>query len=905
MVTAAQAAVYTVTKTADTDDGVCDAADCSLREAIATANLTADEDTIEFDPVLFASAQTINLSSDLLVLEGRLTINGPGAKLLTISGHSLIVGFPGGDMADLMLNRVTRSGGVFGIINAQILTVNDSIISNNSNPSFGGGINNQGSLTVNNSTISNNSAKEGGGINNKSGGTVTVNNSTISNNSATDGGGGIQTKDGTLTVNNSTISGNTVSESFGNGGGIDCRGSSTIVNNSTISGNSANQRGGGINNNGIALTLLNSTISKNSAPNGSGVFFSSIGVPTLRNTIIADNSSADLRTNGDIVNSLGYNLLGSFEEINGIADTDLVNQSARIAPLGYYGGQTMTHALLSDSLAINPASSNSAPVADQRGAARIGNADTGAFEVNNSANGGNFVAALPGGAQNVNYNFTLVPDNDSFTYTVTGGSLPNGVSLTTTPATDGVVALTGTPTEGGTFNFSVTVSDGTNSAVIDYALEILPSLDSTPPVITPTVTGTLGDNDWYVSDVQVSFSVIDGESVISDQTDCATQSVTADTAGITFTCSATSAGGTSTQSVTLKRDATAPTIAFDSRTAPNANGWNNSDVTINWSCADTLSGAANQSGSQIVSTDGANQSSTGTCADLAGNTAQNTQGGINIDKTAPVITFVSRTAPNAAGWNNTNVTVNWSCADELSGAVSSSVNQTVSAEGANQSAVGVCFDRAGNSASDTKGDISIDKTPPVIDPISNVTVYLPPNSTAISRTVNFPLPTASDNLTQNPTVSTNPVSGSVFNIGATTVSVTATDAAGNAAANSFTVTVLFNFAGFFQPVDNLPLLNISNAGQAIPVKFSLSGNKGLNIFAAGYPASGQIPCSANEPGNTIEETVNPGGSSLTYNATNDQYNYVWKTNKAWKGTCRILVVRFIDGSQYYAKFRFK
>ena len=122
---------------------------------------------------------------------------------------------------------------------------------------------------------------------------------------------------------------------------------------------------------------------------------------------------------------------------------------------------------------------------------------------------------------------------------------------------------------------------------------------------------------------------------------------------------------------------------------------------------------------------------------------------------------------------------------------------------------------------------------------------------------------------------------------------------------SFTVTVLFNFAGFFQPVENLPLLNISNAGQAIPVKFSLSGNKGSAIFTAGFPISSPVACTANEPGSTIDETVNAGGSSLTYNATNDQYNYVWTTNRAWRGTCRMLVVRFIDGSQYYAKFRFR
>ncbi len=115
----------------------------------------------------------------------------------------------------------------------------------------------------------------------------------------------------------------------------------------------------------------------------------------------------------------------------------------------------------------------------------------------------------------------------------------------------------------------------------------------------------------------------------------------------------------------------------------------------------------------------------------------------------------------------------------------------------------------------------------------------------------------------------------------------------------------FNFLGFFQPVDNLPVLNVSTAGQAIPVKFSLSGDQGLNIFAAGYPASSQIACDANAPGDVIEETVTAGGSSLSYDAATDRYIYVWKTQKAWKGTCRILVVRLTDGSDHFAKFRFK
>jgi len=135
--------------------------------------------------------------------------------------------------------------------------------------------------------------------------------------------------------------------------------------------------------------------------------------------------------------------------------------------------------------------------------------------------------------------------------------------------------------------------------------------------------------------------------------------------------------------------------------------------------------------------------------------------------------------------------------------------------------------------------------------------------------------------------------------------VTATDGAGNNATGSFTVTVLHNFSGFLQPVDELPTVNIVGAGQAVPVKFSLSGNKGLNIFAIGYPASGQITCDVNEPGSVIEETVAAGGSSLSYDAAGDRYSYVWKTEKSWKGTCRILALRLKDGRDHFAKFRFK
>jgi ELWxxDGT repeat protein len=114
----------------------------------------------------------------------------------------------------------------------------------------------------------------------------------------------------------------------------------------------------------------------------------------------------------------------------------------------------------------------------------------------------------------------------------------------------------------------------------------------------------------------------------------------------------------------------------------------------------------------------------------------------------------------------------------------------------------------------------------------------------------------------------------------------------------------FNFTGFFQPVDNLPVLNQVKAGRAIPVKFGLGGNFGLSIFAVGFPASQQVTCNTSAPLDAIEETVSTGTSSLSYDAISGQYSYVWKTNSAWSNTCRQLTVKFSDGSEYKANFKF-
>ena len=113
------------------------------------------------------------------------------------------------------------------------------------------------------------------------------------------------------------------------------------------------------------------------------------------------------------------------------------------------------------------------------------------------------------------------------------------------------------------------------------------------------------------------------------------------------------------------------------------------------------------------------------------------------------------------------------------------------------------------------------------------------------------------------------------------------------------------FGGFLQPVDPYPTLNVMKAGAAVPVRFSLGGFHGLGIFAAGYPKSQTIGCTSSSPQDDVEQTVSAGSSSLSYDATTDQYSYIWKTDKSWSGTCRQLVIRLADNTDHVANFKFK
>ena len=152
------------------------------------------------------------------------------------------------------------------------------------------------------------------------------------------------------------------------------------------------------------------------------------------------------------------------------------------------------------------------------------------------------------------------------------------------------------------------------------------------------------------------------------------------------------------------------------------------------------------------------------------------------------------------------------------------------------------------------------------------------------------------------------VTGSVDTntVGFYALTYSVSDPSGHSDTKVRTVEVLpYNFTGFFAPIDNPPAFNEMKAGQAAPVKFSLGGNQGLNIFTAGSPSSVQINCNNSDPVYPVEQTETAGSSSLSYDSASGQYKYTWKTESSWKNTCRQLTVTLRDGTVHVAKFKFK
>ncbi|MGB5353751.1 MAG: choice-of-anchor Q domain-containing protein, partial [Woeseia sp.] len=329
----ASAATFNVTKTNDTNDGVCDITDCSLREAVIAANTVPGADIISVPAGVYTlsigpSGEDSAAGGDLDFLEDA-TVQGAGARTTIIDG-----------------------GGIDRIFQTRTATV---------------------TFTINDVTLRNGDAQgsQGGAVYIQNGAGI-LNDVTLTGNTASDGGAiRVDAGAASLTAQRITISGNTANRAAavgGDGGSV-----RVYITNSTISGNIAATEGGAFRID--HLELLNSTVVGNSAPAGKGGGATKVGGQVYQaiNSIVANNTGGDCE---DPFTS-GSNSIDS-DGSCGLA----ITADPALGSLQNNGGPTDTHALLAGSPAVEAGTNTGCPATDQRGVTRPDGfvCDIGAFE---------------------------------------------------------------------------------------------------------------------------------------------------------------------------------------------------------------------------------------------------------------------------------------------------------------------------------------------------------------------------------------------------------------------------------------------------------------------------------------------------------------------------------------------
>jgi hypothetical protein len=163
-----------------------------------------------------------------------------------------------------------------------------------------------------------------------------------------------------------------------------------------------------------------------------------------------------------------------------------------------------------------------------------------------------------------------------------------------------------------------------------------PSAAADPPDVTLTIFGTLGSNGWYRSNVTINWTVVGADN----STGCGAATVSIDTPGIKFTCTATSGLDQTIKSVTIKVDKTAPSVTPVASRLPDANGWYNHALSAGFAGTDATSGIDSCAGGSYSGPDNGAASIAGTCRDYAGNVTPSALS-FKYDSTPPTLSPVS------------------------------------------------------------------------------------------------------------------------------------------------------------------------------------------------------------------------------------------------------------------------
>ena len=391
-VPAASANTYFANKTGDHAVGGCTKSDCTLREAVVTANVVTGTDRVllrgrETYRLSIPGDEDDGLTGDLDVTDPtKFKVRGPGKATVDANEIDRVFSiFDETKISELVIrDGQAGGGGGIGVFAGELLLTRSKVSGNDA--SQGGGLGVGAPTTIKNSTISGNDATasllgEGGGI--LASAEITIVNSTVSGNDATYTGGGL-TGGPDITIKGSTFSRNTSGDE---GGAIRMNESPMVITNSTFSGNRADGEGGalwlegGMTANAVTI-VRNRADADNTGGGSGGGIYDPVSPYLLSNSILALNevglTGSGPNCGGLAVPSAGYNIHGNLNGCTWNSGPGDFGANPKVSPLANNGGPTQTAALKAGSPAIGRAG-NSAPPRDQRGVKRK-NPDIGAYE---------------------------------------------------------------------------------------------------------------------------------------------------------------------------------------------------------------------------------------------------------------------------------------------------------------------------------------------------------------------------------------------------------------------------------------------------------------------------------------------------------------------------------------------
>lgn len=520
-------------------------------------------------------------------------------------------------------------------------------------------------------------------------------------------------------------------------------------------------------------------------------------------------------------------------------------------------------------------------------------------------------------------NFDSTSESVTFTVNTPSGVTANPSSLTFNKCKDGGnnnaqavrFSASGSATSG---NISFTQTANNSGGSFSYVNAVFNINVVTPPpantVPSLNLPGNITAEATSAAGVVVNYtaSATDAEDNPDPTPSCSPASGSTFPLGTTtVNCSVTDSGGLSDSgsfSVTV-RDTTAPTVTVLDITAE-ATGPSGAVVSFTASANDLVDGSITPTCSSASGSTFPLGTTTVNCSaiDAAGNTDSASFSVSVVDTTPPIVNVPADMTVEATGPAGAVASFSASASDLVDGTLTATCSPASGATFPLGATSVTCSatDGAGNAGNKSFTVTVVDTTAPQLTLPSNMTVSA---TSAAGAVVTFTA-SANDLVDGSVAVTCTPSSGSTFAPGTTTVNCTATDAAGNSASGSFTVTVKFQLLGFYQPVDMTPagsptVWNTVKNGSTVPLKFEVfAGSTELSDTSLiNQPLKAtQQSCSG---GTTDDiELLATGATSLRYDATAGQFIYNWQTPKK-AGFCYIVTVATADGSSLTAYFRLK